>query len=228
MPTSRADIVAALAVHEAVELRTVLEAAGIGAGAAHTSRELAERLADSLWWHATTPLGYLAERTTFEDIVDRVARRVGMLHRLDTTADGWVRVRQLTEAMFERTPLAGVRFDDLDETTRARLAPNWLPSLGLGLGSGSSAATAFASGRLLSLLRGPFGRLLPLIPPLAPYYRALVGALGTVRLVAWPLAVGLGVLSANQALGANDRKLVPLLLGVGALGPSAVEEAREV
>lgn len=228
MPTVRADIVAALSLHDPAELRTILEAAQVDAKGAQTARELAERIAEALWWHATTPLGYVADRTFFEDIVQRVARRLGMAQQLDASTDGWVQLRQLTAAMFDSVPLGGVRFDDLDAQTRWRLSPSWTPTVGLGVGSGGSATTAFASGRLLQFLKGPFGRLIPLIPPLAPTYRVVVGALGTVRLVAWPLALALAVLSANSALGANDRKLVPLLLGVGALAPHPVEDAEEV
>ncbi|MCB9691225.1 MAG: hypothetical protein H6736_05355 [Alphaproteobacteria bacterium] len=228
MPTVRADIVAALSVHDPAELRTILEAAGIATGGASTARELAERIAESLWWHATTPLGYVADRTFFEDIVQRAARRVGMQHRVDAQVDGWEQLRQLTAALFQTVPLGAVSFDSLDAKTRERLEPSWIPTIGLGAGTGGTASTAWASGRVLAFLKGPFGRLIPLIPPLAPYYRALVAGLGTVRLVAWPLTLGLALLTVNTALGANDRKLVPLLLGVGALGPRPVVVAEEV
>jgi hypothetical protein len=228
MPIARADVTAALAIHDPAELQAILRASGVDARGAITARELAERVAEALWWHATTPLGYVTERTSFEDIVQRVARRTGMGHHVDASTDGWTQLASLTAALFRDLPGAGIGLDALDDATRARLEPNWMPTLGLGLGSGGSATTAFISGRALALLKGPFGRLLPLIPPLAPYYRALVGTLGAVQLVAWPLTIALGVLSVNSALGANDRKLVPLLLGVGALAPNAMDEAFEV
>lgn len=228
MPIDRADVTAALAIHDPVELVAILKASGIDPKDATTAHELAERVSEALWWHATTPLGYVTERTTFEDIVKRVAKRVGMAHHLRSDADGWTQLSELTAALFQSLPTGGIGLDALDDATRARLEPNWMPTIGLGLGSGGSATTAWISGRMLGLLKGPFGRLLPLIPPLAPYYAALVGTLGAVRLVAWPLTIGFGVLSVNSALGANDRKLVPLLLGVGALAPRAMDDAYEL
>lgn len=228
MPIDRTDVTAALAIHDPVELQAILRAAGLGAKGATTAHELAERVAEALWWHATTPLGYVMERTNLEDIVGRVAKRVGMTHHLQRETDGWTQLGQLTNGLFQSLPSGGIGLDALDDATRARLEPNWMPTISFGLGSGGSATTAWVSGRMLGLLKGPFGRLLPLIPPLAPYYAALVGTLGAVRLVAWPLTIGFGVLTVNSALGANDRKLVPLLLGVGALAPTAVDDALEL
>lgn len=59
--------------------------------------------------------------------------------------------------------------------------------------------------------------LLPLIPALAPYWRAIRGVAAVTAALGTPLSIGLGVLSINHALGSNYRRLVPLLLGAGAL-----------
>lgn len=228
MPITRPDVEAALALHAPEELRAILDAAGVDRKGAQTSRELGERIAEALWWHATTPLGYVTDRTSLEDIVQRVGRRLGVQDRLVADADAWTQLQQLTAVLFETLPTGGVSLSSLDAGTRERIEPSWMPTIGLGVGSGTTASAAWMSGRALDFLKGPFGRLIGLVPPLAPYYKALVGALGTVRFVAWPLTLGLVVLTANTALGANDRKLVPLLLGVGALAPAAVDEALEV
>ncbi|MCB9679239.1 MAG: hypothetical protein H6737_29315 [Alphaproteobacteria bacterium] len=225
MPIVRADIEATLSRVDADTLRLVLESAGVSPRGAESSRELAERIADALWWHYTSPLGYLADQTTLEDIVAYVARKVGVNGAVDANLDGWAQLAQLTKAMFRTLPESGVSLLDLDEVTRSKIEPSWMPTVGFGVGSGTSIGTGMASGKVLGWLRGPLGRLIPLIPPLAPYYKLLVGGLGAVRLVAWPLGVAFAVLSVNSALGANERKLVPLLLGVGALGPDPVREA---
>lgn len=69
--------------------------------------------------------------------------------------------------------------------------------------------------------------MLPLLPPLAPYVRSLRAGAGAVHAVAGPLGVALSVLSINQALGPSYRKLLPLLLGIGALGVDPAAEAVE-
>lgn len=228
MPVVRADIEAALSLHDPASLRVLLEAAGVSPREASTSRELAARIAEALWWHHTTPIGWLADRTTLEDIVQHAARKLGVQGAVDAEQDGWAQLHQLTRAMFRMAPANGVSLQDLDDVTRSKIEPSWMPTIGLGLGSGTSVGTAWASGRALDFLKGPIGRWIPLIPPLAPYYKLIVSSLGTLRLVAWPVGIALGVLSANQALGANERKLIPLLLGVGALGPTPVRDAEIV
>jgi hypothetical protein len=228
MPITRADIVAALSLQQPEDLRVVLESAGVSAGDATSARDLATRIADALWWHHSTPLGYYADRASLEAIVDHAARKLGVSSAIDGSVDGWAQLHQLTRAMFRVVPGRGVSLADFDEVTRARIEPSWMPTFGLGVGSGGTVGTAWLSGRALGFLQGPIGRLLPLIPPVAPYYRLLVSGLGTVRLVAWPVGIALGLLAVNQALGANERKLVPLLLGVGALGPTPVREAEVI
>lgn len=226
--TTRTDVESTLARQDPDALFAVLQAAGVHPRGASTADELAERIADALWWHHSTPLGYVTERSTLEDIVLHAARVLGQEHQLDRTEDGWQQLHDLTWAMFRSLPSEGVALQDFDELTRAKMDPSWGPTIGFGLGSGGSVGTAWASGKALGFLKGPIGRLLPLIPPLAPYYRFAVGGLGAVRIVAWPLGVAFAALSVNSALGANERKLVPLLLGIGGLGPSPVVEVREV
>ena len=74
--------------------------------------------------------------------------------------------------------------------------------------------------RLAVLGAGPIGRLLPLIPQLAPYWKALRGTAAVAAAVGTPLAVGLGLVGVNHAMGSNYRRVVPLLSGVGALRAS--------
>lgn len=228
MTVQKSEVRATLAHQDPEALRAVLDAAGVDPRGAETSQELAERIADAIWWHHSTPVGYLTERSSLEDIVQHAARVLGQDGQLDLQTDGWKQLHQLTWAMLRSLPSRGVALQDLDEVTRSKLEPSWVPTIGLGLGSGGSVGTAWASGKALGFLTGPIGRLLPLLPPVAPYYKAVVTGLGAVRLVAWPLGIALAALSINQALGANERKLIPLLLGLGGLGPAPVVEVEEV
>ncbi len=227
MPLTRTDVIGVLAVHDPAELRAILAAAGLPSDG-NDPRSLAERIVGALWWHGTTPIGAWVDDPPLEALVERAARRLGVWSRVADTPEGWERLRAFTRAVVGADPRSGVRLDDLDPAIRARLAPDWMPSLWMGGGAGTAAGSAWSAGRLLGFLRGPLGRLIPLFPPLAPTYRAVVGALQAARLVAWPLAMGLAVLAVNHALGPDDRKLVPLLLGVGALAPIDVEDAIEM
>lgn len=224
MTTTRADVEAALAIHEPEALRAVLEAAGVRVGEATTARELAALAAKSLWWSYATPIGYLADRVSLEEIVDHTARRLGAEASL-AGADVWERLASLTAALVRQVRDRGVRISDLDPALRARLWPDIFPAAAYGTGATGAWGTRWASARVIRFLDGPIGRLLPLLPPLAPWVGAIRTGVGAVHLVTGPLGVALAVLSFNEALGARYRRLVPLLLGVGALGPRRVDDA---
>lgn len=224
MTTTRADVEAALAIHEPEALRAVLEAAGVRVGDATSARELAGRVAQSLWWSYATPLGYYTDRVTLEEIVDHTARRLGAEASL-AGGDVWERLERLTQALVRQVRDRGVRLADLDPSLRARLWPDVFPAAAYGTAATGAFGTRWASARVIRFLDGPIGRLLPLLPPLAPWVGAIRTGVGALHLVTGPLGVALAVLSFNEALGARYRTLVPLLLGVGALGPRRVEDA---
>jgi hypothetical protein len=222
--TTRADLERLLARHDADALRLILHASRVPVSAvpwraeeAPTAEVLAARIAEAIWWGYATPLGYLAGVVSFEDIVRHLARKLGVADRLDTTAPVWVQVRRMTELLVGQLEDAGVRFDDLDEATRRRLGPTYGAPLGLGSGAAGSFATRWTAGRLLALFRTPVGRVLPYLPVVGPWMGAIRTGAGAVFAVTGPLGVALAVLSANTALGPRYRKLVPLVLGVGAL-----------
>lgn len=224
MRTTRADVEATLAVHEAEPLRAVLEAAGLRAPEGETARELARRIAEQLWWSYATPIGYYSDRVVLEDIVEHTARRLGAESALQQ-ACVWLRLDALTRALVHQVREAGVTLDDLDPSVRARLWPDVFPTMAWGTGATGAFGTRWASARVIRFLDGPIGRLLPLLPPLAPWVGAIRTGASTLHMVTGPLGVGLAVLSFNEALGTRYRKLVPLLLGVGALGPRRVDDA---
>ena len=226
--TTRAELESSLSLQDPEALRLILDAAGVSARGQTTASGLASRIVDAIWWSYATPLGYVADRASFEDVVWHVARRLRVDDRVDRSADGHEQVEQLTVALVGQVEAHGVRVDDLDADSRRRLGASWMPTVALGTSAGGSFATRWASGRVVDLLKTPVGRLLPLLPAVGPYVGAIKGAAVAVHAVAGPLGIALSVLTFNQALGANYRKLVPLVLGVGALRPAPVVDAEEV
>lgn len=228
MPTTRDALEASLALQDPAALQLILDASGVDARGATTAQALAGRIADAIWWNYATPLGYLAERATFEDVVRHLARRLKVDHRVDPDLPVWEQVETLTRVLVEEIPADGISLASLDESTRRRLSPSWIPSVGLGGGAASSFAARWGTGHVLNLLRTPIGRLLPLLPGVGPWVGVIRTGAGAIHVVSGPLGVALAVLSLNSALGANYKRLVPLVLGVGALGPKPVEDAVEV
>lgn len=228
MPTRRDDLERALATQDPEALRLILDAAGVSARGETDAKGLAARIVDAVWWNHSTPIGYVAERASFEDIVAHLARKLGVADRVDPDQDVWDQVAALTAALVREIPAHGITLEDLDDGTRGRLRPAWLPPLGLGAGAASSFATRWGAGKVLDVLRTPIGRLLPLLPVVGPWVGTVRTGLSAVHLVSGPLGVALAVLSLNSALGANYARLVPLVLGIGALRPRAVDEADEV
>ncbi len=228
LPTRRDDLERSLAQQDPEALALILDASGVGRRGAESGRDLAKHIVDAIWWSYSTPLGYYAERATLEDIVAHVARKLRVSDRVDPDVPVWDQVTALTTALLDEIPSHGVSVDDLDADTRARLRPQWLPPLGFGVSSAGSFAGWWGSGKVLDLLKSPIGRLLPLLPYVGPWVGAVRTGLSAVHLVTGPLGIALAVLSLNSALGANYAKLVPLLLGVGALRPTGVDDADEV
>lgn len=233
MAVRRSEVVAALSVHDAQGLTAILDAAAVSLRGAQTSPELAQRITDALWWHYSTPLGYLTERASLDEIVDHVARRLGV--RELPEGDAWARLRAMTVALARTTAsqialdeASGVSLDQLDDRVRQRLDGSWMPTAMPATG-GAVAYSAGAVGKVfVRWSNTPIGRLLPLIPKVGPVFRGVRGAAGVAALVGTPVAVGLSVVALNNSLGSSYRKLVPLLLGIGALGPTAMTEADEL
>jgi hypothetical protein len=219
-PITRQDVVDALAAHPAEALRAVLEEARIEAGTEDVPRVLAERIAKALWWHYSTPLGYALDRTTLDQIVDHVANKLRLAGALPE-ADAWTRLDAMTSHLVEQA--GPVALEDLDPKVRSRMMPSWKRTIGFAGGAGGSFG-AFAVGRgIVAISRTSIGRILPFIPRIGPWvgraYRG--GALAAA--VGGPAGIALSLLAANNALGTNYHRLVPLLLGVGYLGPGAVD-----
>jgi hypothetical protein len=228
MAITRDQLEATLAVHDADALRLILHASDVDPRGAETPAALAARIADAIWWNYCTPLGYITERTSFEDIVRHLARKLQVSDRVDPDVPVWDQVSALTQALVAQLPPEGISIESLDEGTRARLFPSWTAPLGWGSGATSSFATRWGTGKVLALLKTPIGRLLPLLPVVGPWIGAVRAGISTVYFVTGPLGVALAVLSVNSALGTNYTRLVPLVLGVGALGPQAVMDAEIV
>jgi len=226
MPTTREDVAIALAVHDPAVLSALLEAAGVPLRGAESPRDLAERIADALWWTYSTPLGYLARSASLEEITRHVARRLGVKDQVRRDAEAWEMLTQLTEAL--AIQVGPVALDDLDPVAKKRLRGSWMPTAAWAGGSGSSFGGAWIGKAIIRVGRGPVGRLLPWIPYVGPAWRVIHKGGGVAAMLGGPLGIAMGALALNSALGANYKRLVPLLLGVGALGPGLVEDAEEV
>jgi len=224
--TTRSELEASLSVHDADVLELILTAAGVSPQGAETPSELAARIVDAMWWAYSTPLGYLADRASFEDIIWHIARRLRVSDRVDRSADAYEQSQQLTTALLGTLPDEAIGVAELDPDTQRRLGASWLPTLLWGGSAGTTWAARWGSGKVLDWMKTPVGRVLPLLPAIGPYVRFLQGASGTVHAVAGPLGVALSVLTFNEALGANYRRLVPLVLSVGALRPRSVDDAQ--
>ena len=220
MPSiTRAALTRELAQRDPRTLRALLLAAGFEADEGEAAEALSERLTRALWWSYSTPLGYALDRSSLEDIVDHVVRRL----KLSKTVQGntaWEKLDDLTWRLVdaaEADPAKPLSLDDIDPATRKRLGPAWgLPAL-LTTGAGGSLGAMKVGQLILRLGATPVGRLLPLLPKLGKYWRVIEGGAGVAASVGGPLALGLSLAGLNQVLGANYRRLVPLLLGVGAL-----------
>ena len=229
MSLGKDDVRNALAVQPPEALRAILIAAGMSDPGEGPSDALADQVVKQLWWSAQTPLGYAAGNAALEDIVQRVAKRLDVRHKVLPSEDGWTQLAHLTRALVANLPEGhGVALSDLDSGMRDRLRPHWKRSVALGGGAGSSLGARLASNAVLGFLAGPIGRLLPLIPPLAPWVHTIGAGARTIQMVTGPLGVALAVLSINQALGPDYKKLLPLLLGIGALAPNSSSPAQEV
>lgn len=228
MATTREQLEAALSVHDPDALRLILMAAEVDPRGASTSAALAARLTDAIWWNYCTPLGYLVEKATLEDVVQHVARKLQVSDRVPDSAPVWAQLEAMTSALVPQAHGHGIAASDLDESTQARLRPEWLAALGWGSGAVSAFGARWSSAQLLKLLRSPLGRLLPLLPLIGPWITTIRWGAGAVHLVSGPLGIALSVVSFNASLGSNYRRLVPLLLGIGALGPDPVDDAEVV
>jgi len=226
--TTRERLEATLSVHDADALMLVLMASQVDPRDARTSSELAKRLADAIWWNHCTPLGYLADRQSLEDIVRHTAERFGLTGHLHPSDTVFEQLRTMTRELAPRAETHGVTLSDLAEDTRRRLGSDWGAVFGFGSGAAGSMGARFAANRVLDLFKGPIGRLLPLLPVVGPWMGSIRWGAGVISTVSGPLGIALSVASLNASLGANYKRLLPLLLGVGALGPTPVEDAEEL
>ncbi|TNE84215.1 MAG: hypothetical protein EP330_30305 [Deltaproteobacteria bacterium] len=225
MPVSRTDVADSLAVCESAELLAVLEAAELDPRGASTPRELAERIADAIWWNYATPLGYVSRDSSLEEIVRHVAKKL-RVHGALGDGDAWSQLERLTATL--GLSLGPMSMADLTESERARLTKSLKGPVALAAGGGSSFAAGVAGRGILRFAASPVGKLIPYIPRVGPAFRSITRGAGVAATVGTPLAIAMSVLAANSALGANYQRLVPLLLGAGALGKGPVEDAEIV
>lgn len=234
MPVSKADLSHTLAVVDAEALGSVLDAARVGRRGALAPHELADRIADALWWAYCTPVGYVVDRVSLEDIVADVTRKLGLSAAVADEGDVWAQLGALLDALAHHHGVAtharpenpGVSYDDLGPV-QGKLSSSWFP----GAASAGGAAGAFAAGVagrfVVGIGASPIGRLLPLVPYVGPVWKGVRTAGGVAAVAGTPLSIALALVSLNTNLGGRYDQVVPLLLGVAALRPRAVEDAVE-
>lgn len=225
MPVTKTDVVDSLATCQESALFAVLDAAGLPPASGESPRKLAERIADAIWWNYSTPLGYVGRSSDLEEIVAHVGKKLKVQGVLGT-GDAWDQLAKLTEALGLR--LGPVSMAELTDGERKALRKSMLGPATLAAGGGTSFAAGVAGRGILKLAATPIGKLLPYIPNVGPVFRSITKGAGVAATVGNPLAIALGVLATNSALGANYQRLVPLLLGTGALGQGPVAEAEVV
>lgn len=228
MATTRAQLEATLSVHDADALMLILMASEVEPRDARTSAELAKRLSDAIWWNYATPIGYVADRQSLEDIVQHVAERLAVHGHLRPADGVFDQLQTLTRELAPAAETHGIAMSDLSEHTRQRLGSDWRSVLGFGSAATGSFGARWTANRVLDLFKGPIGRLLPLLPVIGPWMGSIRWGASAVSTVSGPLGIALTVASLNASLGPNYRRLVPLLLGVGALGPTPVDDAEVV
>lgn len=232
MSVQKKDVVAALSVHDEGSLKAILDAAQVSLRGSEGADMLAERIADALWWNYSTPSGYISGRASLDDILAYVA---GRLRVPLGPGDAWAKLRGMTVYLAHTTGAridvaepSGVAWDDLEPTQQGRLGDAWFWATAAAGSSAASLTAGFAGQLVVRLGATPIGRILPIIPRVGPVWRTVRRAGGISAVVGGPLAIGLAAVALDQTLGTNHRKLVPLLLGVGALGPSAIVDVVEV
>lgn len=225
MPTQKQQVIDVLSARHPTDLRAILEFARIPVGPAKTPRELATRITSQLWWTYATPLGLAARTITLDEIVNHIAKRLRVEGAL---ADGsaWERLADMSALLVPESGRASL--ESLDPQTRERLRRSWWPTMGLAAGAGSGFGALGAGKGVLWLAGTRVGRLLPYIPNIGSWVGRAYKAGGVAAALGGPVGFALSALAANDALGTNYPRLVPLLLGVGALGPLHVEDALEV
>lgn len=215
MGVARQQVIDTLAVCDVEELRLVLQVSGVGTGELTSPRALAERIGTALWWSWCTPLGFALDRVDLDQIVTGVARRLRVPDAAGT-GDAWARLDTLNRSLREST--GPVALTDLPPDVRARAHGSMFPSLAWSAGSVGSFGLGAGARAVLGVARHPIGRLLPFVPYIGPGFVTVRRVSSVAAVVGTPLSVAFAVLAVNQALGRRWRRVLPLLLSVGALG----------
>ena len=227
MPTHKQQVEDTLAVRDSVDLRAILDFAQVPARGASTPRELAKRITSQLWWTYATPLGLAARTITLDEIVDHIAKRLQVQGPIAAEPDAWSKLQHMT-GLLVRSAHTGVALDDLDPQARDRLVRSWWPTIGFATGAGGGFGALGAGKGVLWVAGTRIGRWLPYIPSVGSWARGAYKAGGIAVILGGPVGVAMTALAANDALGTNYPRLVPLLLGVGSLGPTRVDEAEVI
>lgn len=209
-PVTRDAITCRLRAVPAEDLAAVLVGAGLRPAPDAPAAALAEQLTAALWWRSHSPVGQLVLPASLDQLVDRVARKLDLSL---PEGDAWARLDALTRQL-----LPGGRLlepGQLDPATRARLRKRLWPAWTGVVGGAGAAGGQYAALKLLAWTQGPLWELLPWVPHLGPAFLAARKGVLLFARVSAPVGVVLALFSLNQALGPEDDRALPLLLGIG-------------
>ena len=221
---SRDDLRQSLSLHPSSSLAAVLRAADLEAEDHEAPEHLAERLTDMLWWSWCTPLGYAMRDVALETIIHDVRRRMKP-HLPEVDGDTFAQLQDL--AAHFGVEKFGARGRTWTAEEHERLRRRMRRPLALAAAGGASFAEGAAGRQVLHLLSGRVGQVLPWLPHVGPVVRGVSRGAAFTAAVGTPGALALSALAVNSALGSNYPRVLALLLGIAALGPSPIEDACE-
>lgn len=207
---TREQVARRLRAAPAEELAAVLVGAGLRPPPDAEAAALAEQLTGALWWRSHSPVGHLVLPASLDQLVDRIARKLELSL---PEGDAWARLDALTRQILPHGRLLDP--GQLDPDTRARLRKRLWPAWTGVVGGAGAASGQFAALKLLAWTQGPIWELLPWVPHLGPAFLAARKGVLLVARVSAPVGVVLALFSLNQALGPEDDRALPLLLGIG-------------
>jgi hypothetical protein len=214
---SRSALIDALAQAPAANLAEVLRAADISADPDAGSDALARKLVRALWWRTHTPAGIATGS------FDRVVKRTGRRLKVELPdGDVWDKLEALTAHVIPDAKLDQIEAKHTDRLHRAQ----WAAWAGVGA-AGATAGSGVAARKLLQWTK-PVKDVLPWIPKVGPILAGVRKGAQVVAKWSTPVGIGMALASANQALGPEFDRALPLVLGVGLLKRGMAAEAEVV
>ena len=172
---------------------------------------LAERLTNTLWSSAHSPIGEVIRPSSLEDIASTIAELLDI--NVNVAADGWSMIDDICNSLLPAD--REIELDQVSEEHEEQLKKS-LVGFFSGLGTlGSAYLSRVASLKIIQLLSTPLLPLLRLIPSIGPALITVKTAAGVILRLSGPVGIIAAIWSINSALGPDWEKSMRILLGVG-------------